>query len=969
MTEKDRRKPADAALAETVDSSSSPNADRAHAAVPKFLGGRYEVRAPLGQGAFGTVFSAYDRVADRTVAIKIMSEEAVRSPQILRRVRRELQAAVQVTHPAVVRIHDLLDIDGRLMLSMELIDGETLAERLRREPKLPIPELITLFDDLTQALAAAHVAGVIHRDLKPANIMIRKATGRAVVTDFGLSRLGRPHEQPTGSASASAPTAAVENPLTVEGELMGTPQYMAPEQLIGRDVGAPADLYALGAIMFEAAAGKRPHDAKTVPEMFALRMYEPVPSLAAARPEAPTWLCEAVDRCMRADQKARPADATVLRQEIERWFARLDEAPRENPKPRPRRWPLYAASLAILAALGGLFAWQRLRVLPSGPRVVTLAVRNDGAPADAWLGPALTRLLTTRIRDRAHHYTVTRGAPGNVAIEVGYRRDAGSVRLSASYGRPHGRRVTTPEVAETSALEAVDKLVAELDDELGHGQPERGPDAEETDDMRVLGAKSFAAYQLYHRAVREGFGTQDAELENMQRLGEETVRLQPDWPHAHALLILSEGSSSTRLPEIVRRAKAETASSTDASGRMLIEALSAPASGDHKLAAMLDEQFRKTPQDALIGWALYRELHAEQRIDEALAVSTSMLGRYPDLQFGGDATNFLRIAGRRAELPEFNRRWIELAPESEEALVSQARLFIEEGQPKQALEQVHRILLLYGQAPQRTATLADVLLLAGDYAGASEMALRLLRGSPLDRARGYNRLGNLAVVQGRFTAGYEHYSKAVAEARTIGNEWELLAALYGRRSLAPMLGGSAQIAADLKALEDQFRVMGRISEAATTHFERDLDQSPKGRCPDADAALREVPLADARLIAQRQMLREAAVRGCGRCADVLRAGQSSDERDTVSLFDFGLCAQREGALQLAQTVFEQIENGRTTSYFHWVLASYHRAEVLERMNRPAEARTAYQQFLSHWLHADRPLPEMDAATHALERLK
>ena len=973
MTDEDRRggasSPSDA-LAETVSSPAKAGAEGPLPVVGAILGNRYQILGQLGQGAFGAVFRAHDRVADRIVAIKVMSEEALRSPQIVRRVRRELQSAVQVTHPAVVRIHDLFDVDGRLMLSMELIEGGTLADRLHREPRLPAAELLALVDDLTQALAAAHAAGVIHRDLKPANIMLRKANGHAVVTDFGLSRLGHAHEHPTGSASVPPQVASL--PLTIEGELMGTPQYMAPEQLIGRDVGAPADLYALGVILFEAATGKRPHEATTIPELYALRTYHPPPALASLRPDLPDWLCQMVDRCLKADQNARYPDGVALRAEIADRYTPPSQRSQPAAAAPPKR--KYRAALLLLLfpiVAGGIIVARRFGGQSSGERSVGIVVRNDGASEDAWISAPLARIVAWRIRDQAHGYTVAaRSDEASVPVELAYRREAGKVRLWATSGRAGERQARLAEVEGKSVLAAVDQLVEQLEKTVAGGGSERGPDAAEKAEMQMLGTSSFAAYRLFRRAVLETFRTRDDDVERVQQLTAQALEREPQWAHAHALLILSHGWSSPKVPDLLRRAREQTGSSPDASGRLLLEALSAISAGNHKLAVgMLDEQFRRTPQDILIGWALLLELRGEQRVDEMLAVARALHERYPEMQFGSNAANFLRLAGRAAEIPALNRRWLELAPESEEALVSQAQLDIEQGNAEEAGRRIRHILELYGESSPRLATLAELLTLTGDYAEASDMATRLLRGGPRDRARGYNRLGNLAVVQGRFTSAYESFGQASREARASGDDSELLVALNGLQSTAPLVAGPAEIADNLHALEEHLRVMGRIGLAATVRFEREVTQSGRGHCPDTAAAVRDVAPGEAYRIAQRNITRAAAVRGCGRCSDVLRAGLNAEEPDTVLLFDFGLCAEREGANTLASSVFEQIEKGRITSFFHWVLATYHRAAVLEHMNRRADARAAYERFLAHWLHADRSLPEVDGASRALERLR
>lgn len=238
------------------------------------LGGRYLLEAELGRGGWGVVFRAHDRVADATVAIKVLRHRAG-SAQARDALRRELRAARSIVHPGVVRTHDLIDVEGQLALSMELVEGETLAERLRRAGPLPADALDRLADELAQALGAAHRCGIVHRDLKPSNVLLRATDGRALVSDFGVARL----------ESAGEPGAA----------RVGTPSYMAPEQA-GRGEASPAsDVYALGLLLWEAATGGRPSGESA--EGLAARLRN-------ARPEVSPRLARTVARCLRPE----PAD-------------------------------------------------------------------------------------------------------------------------------------------------------------------------------------------------------------------------------------------------------------------------------------------------------------------------------------------------------------------------------------------------------------------------------------------------------------------------------------------------------------------------------------------------------------------------------------------------------------------------------------------------------------------------------------
>src|ERR1700728_4799251 len=209
------------------------------------LGERYEILKQLGEGGMGAVYKARDHELDRLVALKVIRPELAGHPDILRRFKQELILARQVTHKNVVRIFDLGSADGRKFITMDFIEGSDLKSILNERGKLPAEEAIPIAQQICRALEAAHVEGVVHRDLKPQNIMVDDA-GRVWLMDFGLAR--------------SMELAG----LTRTGVLMGTPDYMSPEQARAEKVDARSDLFSLGIIFFEMLTGRLPFEADTM---------------------------------------------------------------------------------------------------------------------------------------------------------------------------------------------------------------------------------------------------------------------------------------------------------------------------------------------------------------------------------------------------------------------------------------------------------------------------------------------------------------------------------------------------------------------------------------------------------------------------------------------------------------------------------------------------------------------------------
>jgi Tol biopolymer transport system component/tRNA A-37 threonylcarbamoyl transferase component Bud32 len=325
---------------------SSPSASRADA---ELLGGRYEVLGELGRGAEGIVYRARDIKADAIVALKLLPHDDD-SEARLQRFRRELQMARKVTHPNVVRIYDLVELPGRFGLSMELVDGEPLDDRIARGP-LGAQEIVALALDLARALAAAHAAGVLHRDLKPGNVLLRRRDGSAVVTDFGVSRALEDDDAPVSSASDGR-----QLRLTATGAIIGTPLYMAPEQLDGGgDVGPAADVFAFGLVVFEAATGRRLHDANTLGELRRLRRESRAPPLGSVRRGLPRRLSDAVNRALSPGARDRfPSGVELL--------AALDPLAKESWWTPRRVGVVGLAAVAGAAALAFALAHRQAHV-------------------------------------------------------------------------------------------------------------------------------------------------------------------------------------------------------------------------------------------------------------------------------------------------------------------------------------------------------------------------------------------------------------------------------------------------------------------------------------------------------------------------------------------------------------------------------------------------------------------------------
>jgi len=317
--------------------------------------GPYKILAPLGSGGMGEVYRAHDTRLGRDVAIKVLAPHLAATPEVRARFEREARTISQLNHPHICTLHDIGHQDGTDYLVMELLEGETLAHRLEKGP-LPVAEVLSLGAQIADALDRAHRAGVVHRDLKPGNVMLTKAGAKLM--DFGLARAAGLAAAAPGVMTES-PT--VSRPLTKEGTIVGTFQYMAPEQLEGKEADARSDLWALGCVLYEMATGQRAFEGKSQASLISAIMKDEPGPIAELAPLSPPALERLVRQCLAKDADERWQSAADLGREL-RWLA---EAGSQAGVPAPvaarRRargrlaWVLVAVLAVAAASLG---TWQ-----------------------------------------------------------------------------------------------------------------------------------------------------------------------------------------------------------------------------------------------------------------------------------------------------------------------------------------------------------------------------------------------------------------------------------------------------------------------------------------------------------------------------------------------------------------------------------------------------------------------------------
>jgi serine/threonine-protein kinase len=735
--------------------------------------GVYSVLDPLGSGGMGEVYRALDTRLGREVAIKGLPEEFSRDPARLSRFEREARMLAALNHPSVAAIYGLEEVDGTKFIVMELVPGETLSEKLSRGG-LALEESLSIARQIAEALEAAHERGIIHRDLKPANIKVTPE-GRVKVLDLGLAKAFDAKETGSDSDASLSPTLVLEG--TQPGVILGTAEFMSPEQARGKPVDKRTDIWAFGCIVYEMLTGRRAFTGETATDVLAaIVTSEPRWDLLPAT--TPLRIRDLLARCLQKDPNRRLRDIGDARIEVEETLAEVvphrpvrpgtsapsgEAAPAEPPRRHSRPVRL-AAVAAVLAGLALFATWRALQTaranrVPAQKYLAVLPFRDlSGVPGGQLIGDGLVETVSARLQNVAgiqvvtpsaavamsdresDPYKVARKLGANLILRGAVQREADRVRISYSLLSTADRVPLASDTMEGSASELFavqDRLAEKLVGALGLSSKARRtptPVGLDTASLQERYLKAIGSLQRYDRA---------ASVDQAVSLLEALAAERPAAPLVQAAL---GRAYLARFNLTHERKWVDLASSACDRARQL-------QPGSPEVNVTLGELYLKTGKPADAVTAYRRSLAAQPSNFDA------MLGLARAYDASGDT--------KHSE--ETYKRAIELQPAHFAGYSKLAGFYFNHGRREAAAEMFRKVTRLTPDNARAFANLGACYFALGQFDRALEVFQKSLALEPTDLA--YSNVGTVQYYLGRYPESAAAFEKSLALSPSHYQNW------------------------------------------------------------------------------------------------------------------------------------------------------------------------------------------------------